>query len=233
MVGGGYLYMGWDKQIIQWDLEKALRENEDLQNAISNLTDDQAVAYVDVIRRVDNQKGGIHVELIFTETEQGNPEKILRSEKVMAYGDETYFDASVVVFNDELLKKGYKSLYLWKRIFGSSQPPEQGHPLSSPDDSPMDYKSYEAITKACDLWIGDWFRLTKNAELFWTEVWNATDDPDSMISARQGDAVRMRLEAGKKYKLTIKNTGQILIQPDGESTLGENQKNNRPEQAVN
>jgi hypothetical protein len=54
-----------------------------------------------------------------------------------------------------------------------------------------------------------------------------------MISARQGDAVRMRLEAGKKYKLTIKNTGQILIQPDGESTLGENQKNNRPEQAVN
>jgi hypothetical protein len=30
--------MGWDKQILQWDLEKALRENEDLQNAISNLT---------------------------------------------------------------------------------------------------------------------------------------------------------------------------------------------------
>mgnify|MGYP005660373977 FL=1 len=30
--------MEWDKQILEWDLEKALRENEDLQNAISNLT---------------------------------------------------------------------------------------------------------------------------------------------------------------------------------------------------
>ena len=227
--------MGWDKQILQWDLEKALRENEDLQNAISNLTGDQAIAYVDVIRRVDNQKGGIHVELIFSETEDGNPEKVIRSEKAMAYGDETYFDASVVIFSDEVIKKGGKSLYLWKRIFGSSQPPEQGHPLSSPDDDPMGYESYKEVTKACDLWIGDWFRLSNNAELFWAEIWNAKESPrpDSMISARQGDAVRMRLEEGKRYKLTIKNTGQILIRPDGESTLGENPKKDQPEQAVN
>jgi hypothetical protein len=227
--------MEWDKQILEWDLEKALRENKDLQNAISNLTGDQAIAYVDVIRRVDNQKGGIHVELIFSETEDGNPEKVIRSEKAMAYGDETYFDASVVVFNDEVIKKGGKSLYLWKRIFGSSQPPEQGHPLSSPDDDPMSYESYKEVTKACDLWIGDWFRLTNNAELFWAEIWDAKESPspDSMISARQGDAVRMRLEEGKRYKITIKNTGQILIQPDGESTLWEKPKSAQPEQAVN
>ena len=233
--GGIFLYFQGEKQILKWDLESALRENKDLQEAISNLTATQAIAYVDVSRRRDNKKGGIYVDLTFTEMDRNDPTKILREEEVTTHGDETYFDASVVVLCDEFIKKGHKSLFLWKRIFGSSQSPEQGHPLTSPDDDPMDYESYKLISMACDVWIADWFSLTSNAERFWEEIWNAEGgiESGSIISARQGDAVHKRLEEGKRYKLTVKNTGQIIIKDEGASDRGKTMNENPIGEVIN
>ena len=201
----------------EWKLDRALKENKALKTAISNLTATETVAYVDVEKRVEDEEGG-YVALIFSETERGNPNKVIREERITAPGELTYFDALVVTFDDKLVKDGErKALYLWKRIFGEQQAPEDGYRL----DETLP-KAYEEISKACEgTFLG--FTVADHAEEFWNAIWDLANEPDKMkdlgIHSLQGKASSMKLEQGKRYKLTIGNRGRVDIQMEGDSPI--------------
>ena len=223
-----FLHKQWEVIVAEWKLDRALQQNKELKAAISNLTASETVAFADVIKRAE-KAGGAEVELVFSETERGNPNKVIREEKVTALGELTYFDALVVSFDDESVGSGEKkSLYLWKRIFGEMEAPEDGHRL----DQSLP-KAYEEISLACEgTFFG--FKVADNAEYFWKDIWSLANEPGKLkhlgIHSVQGKASSIKLREGKRYKLTIGNTGKIDLTLEGPSPL---MKGNPGKDAVN
>jgi len=217
LLAGFFLYKEWEITAAEWKLDRALRENKALKTAIGNLTASETVAYVDVVRRMKNKQGE-SVELIFSETERGNPNKVIRDERLIAPGELTYFDALVVTFDDELVGDGKrKALFLWKRIFGEQQAPENGYRL----DETLP-KAYEEISKACErTFFG--FKVADHAEEFWDAIWDLANEPEKLndlgIHSLQGKASSMKLEQGKRYKLTIGNRGRVDVRLEGDSPV--------------
>lgn len=216
--GGVVLYFEWEKRMLEWNLGTALRENQELQKAIANLTATETVATADVLQRVENKKGA-YVDLVFSETERGNPKKVLRQERLMARGELTYFDALVVSFDDNLVQEGEKNaLFLWKGIFGGKEAPEDGYLFNDPSLP----EAYGEISNALKVtFLG--FTIRDDGKNFWKDIWDLANNPDKLkhlgIHSIQGKASSMKLLEGKRYKLTISNSGKIDIKLEGPSLI--------------
>ena len=209
-------YLKLEEFKAKWDLETALRENKELQNAIANLTATKTVAYVDVLQR-DGNGSDAHMTLLFSETERGNPSKEICSGELEVIGEFIYFDALVISFDDKNVKEGKKAMYLWKGIFGDGQAPKDG--FSFKGELPEAYKEISKALKST--FLG--FTIRDDAKNFWENIWELAHDSKKYeamgIHSIQGKAVNLPLKKGKRYKLTIGSTGKMDIKLEGDSPI--------------
>jgi hypothetical protein len=181
------------------------RENRRLQDAIARLGTEFRVADVVVTSQDGNRGRSRRTSFRFLEYDRdGNA---LEPRNFTIEGDVAYFDALVLKFEDKYVGDGDalrgRSLHLFRRVFGEYQAPADGFPLdgSSPDGVPPGFRV-------------DGGAFEKN---LWKQFWEMAADPElaakSGVRVAEGEAVYLKLEAGRTYRLTIEADGGLNIRP--------------------
>ena len=121
-----------------------------------------------VVRKFVGEDGVPRTEVLFVEEgEDGRPKDRRR---VIVRGEQVYFDAFVLKFDQGLVAEGDpikgRSLILFRRIFGEDQAPNEGEPLddAAPDGIPAVYRSDAPSQVEKDLWR-DFWRYANEPEL--------------------------------------------------------------------
>lgn len=182
-------------------IETLLRENTALKDAISNLTQEEKIGYAKVLSQT-LRDGKLYTSLLFVETAPGDPaEQIFRQEYEIE-GDIVHFDTMVVKFSSDLVADGKeRAMYMWRRVYGESTAPQDGHLIHQPGKpSPR----YVSLTERLDL---------KEKQLFWDEIWSLSDNPEKLerlgITAVFGNVVYKKLRPGVVYIFKANSTGSI------------------------
>ena len=151
-VGGWFAWQIFDAdkaalQKAQAKLADAQTKIQKLEIAIRLLKVDRRVAQIEVLSQTGSAaEGNLATRFSFVEHDShGRP---LGQPKVFQIkGDQVYIDAWLIKFNDEFIEGGNDplrsaSLYLFRRIFGESQQPNEGFPLDAPGESPAPYRAH-------------------------------------------------------------------------------------------
>jgi len=178
-----------------------LNENRQLKEAISNLTAERQIGYAKVLSQTERD-GRLVTRLLFVETARDDPTRRILEKEYEVEGDVVYFDALIVKFSDRYVMDGKeRALYLWRRVYGETMPPEKGYPIESEGAEPERYR--------------DLFRKLslRDRELFWSEIWKLSNDPERLrsagIQAIYGNVVYKKLRPGLIYVFKIKSTGEL------------------------
>jgi len=174
------------------------REIAVLKKIVSRLEAEQRVAQVLVRNQKTDASGRVlETTLKFVEiNDKGQP----FSEKIITVpGEEVYFDALVMKFDREHVKLGDplrgKSVYLFRKIFGSSQKPENGFSLdlNSTDGIPDSYRTSLSISAF--------------EKKLWQRFWEFANDPVAArkegVRVAQIEAIGTRPVRGKIYTITL------------------------------
>ncbi len=178
-----------------------LGENKTLKEAITNLTEENQIGYAKVLSQ-EEKDGKIKTRLLFVETDRADGTKRVLEKEYEIEGDVVFFDALIVKFGNQVVMDGKeKSLYLWRRVYGETTPPSDGLPIEQEGAEPARY---------ADIFS----RLSlKNREMFWSEVWQLSNDPDRLkscgVSAIYGSVVYKKLRPGLIYSFKIDNRGNL------------------------
>ena len=190
--------------------QEALRQVETLKRVVERLSSERRIAEVVVVdQQIDPQTGAPVKTLRFVEyNRRGNamPHRYFRT-----IGREVYFDALVIKFQDTLVAEGDalrgKSIYLFRRVFGNRQAPDEGAPI---DDTQTSAASIPSV-----------YRVDENPNPYelrlWNNFWRYANDPTAAaemgVRVLQGEAVYARMEPGRLYHLKIEADGGINILP--------------------
>lgn len=194
--GGGtaWLYLSGE--------DPRLKKIEELERVIARLEEERRIAEVVVLsRKTDPSTGRIRTRFRFADVlPDGSPGSPREYE---IDGDLAYFEALVVKFERGLVREGDalrgRSLYLFRRVFGERQAPENGFPLDA--QVPGAYRTADAPSEfERDLWAR-----------FWEYALNPKLASQQGIRVAQGEAVLTRLVPDRLYRLTIENAGGINI----------------------
>ncbi|MBN1817978.1 MAG: hypothetical protein JW828_11510 [Sedimentisphaerales bacterium] len=183
------------------EAKQLLWKNQQLSEAISNLTAETQIGYAKVIeQRV--RDGRLFTRLKFVETHPDDPLKRVLEKEYEIEGDVVHFDALIVKFSGRLVQDGQeRALYLWRRVYGEKITPEQGYPIEEPNAEP---RRYAQIGKKLSL---------SDAEKFWKEIWELANDPQRLsnmgITAIHGNVVYQKVRPGLQYIFKIDNTGNV------------------------
>jgi len=185
-----------------------LRENKALKQAITNLTKETQIGYAKVISQ-ERRDGRLFTRLLFVETDRDDPTRRILEKEYEIEGDIVYFDALIVKFGDQLVMDGKeRALYLWRRVYGEKMSPADGYPIETPGAEPQRYADIFAKLSL------------KEKNLFWTEIWSLSNDPDRLkkagVKAIYGNVVYKKLRPGLIYMFKISNTGTLYpeVVPD-------------------
>jgi len=189
-------------------IRKLLTENEELREAIANLTDEGQIGYAKVLAQ-EEADGGLVTHLKFVETAGGDLQKRILEKEFAIPGDVVHFDALIVKFEDKMVADGKaRALYLWRRIYGETMRPEDGFAIEEPGTEPVRYKD---LLNALPI---------EQRELFWWSIWELANDPQRLkeygIVAIYGNAVYSKLREGLIYIFKMDATGQVYpeVVPD-------------------
>ncbi|NBB80501.1 MAG: hypothetical protein GVY36_13840 [Verrucomicrobia bacterium] len=180
-----------------------LTENQALNQALANLTQEEQIGFATVIAQERDGLGQITTELKFVQTAAGKPREIVDEQIFSIAGDVVHFDALIVKFSQQAVRDGQeRALYLWRRVYGEQTPPEKGTAIQQPGGSAPE--RYHAITKSLKV---------SDREVFWEAIWSLANDPGRLseygITAVFGNALYTKVEPGKVYRFKISATGQI------------------------
>lgn len=183
-------------------IHSLLTENQALNKALANLTEEEQIGYATVVSQDRDGLGQVTTHLKFVQTAADNPKEIVDEQIFTIAGDVVHFDALIVKFNEQAVRDGTeRALYLWRRIYGEQTPPEKGSAIQIPGSAP---ERYHAITKSLKV---------KDREVFWEAIWSLANDPTRLsqygVTAVFGNAIYTRLEPGNVYLFKIGATGQI------------------------
>ena len=157
----------------------------------------------------DQASGDPVITLRFTEYDhagQPMPPRYLR-----VRGDEVYFDALVIKFENQYVAAGDalrgQSIYLFRRVFGNKQKPDEGEPIDQ-----------RQISGAP---IPDVYRVDPNPSSYelqlWQDFWSYANDKEAArqqgVRVVQGEAAYTKILPGRIYTLTIQANGGINIVP--------------------
>jgi hypothetical protein len=181
-----------------------LGENRALRSAIANLTEEDQIGYAKVLSQ-EEREGRTWTRLLFVVTDRDDPSRRLIEREYEIQGDIVFFDALIVKFGQQVVMDGKsRALFLWRRIYGESTPPEDGFPIEIPGQEP---KRYGDICAKLPL---------RDREMFWSEIWSLSDDPERLASAGvraiYGNAVYKRLRPGVIYVFHIDSSGTFYPQ---------------------
>lgn len=182
-------------------IHELLGENKTLQRSIANLTEETEIGYAKVLEQGERD-GKLYTKLLFVETDRADKSLRVLEKEFEIEGDIVHFDALIVKFAREDIVSGReRALYLWRRIYGESMPPEEGFPIESEGREPARYSDLCAKLPIRD------------REMFWTEIWDLANDPRSLreagISAIYGKAVYKGLRPGLIYIFKIDASGNL------------------------
>jgi hypothetical protein len=206
LVAAGYFGRGYLLKEIT--IHQLLNENKQLKEAITNLTTEEQIGYAKVIKQ-ETKDGKVWTTLRFVETARGDKLKKILEKDYTIEGDIVHFDALIVKFDNKMVMDGKERvMYLWRRIYGETMPPQNGSAIESPGAEPARYADLLA-------------RLPiKQREMFWSNIWDLANDVEKLkqdgISAIYGNAVYSKLKKGLIYVFKISSTGQLYpeVVPD-------------------
>ena len=183
------------------NIEQLLKENKELQSAITNLKTERQIGYAKVISQT-TVDGKVITKLKFVETDRNDMLKRVLEKEYDIEGDIIHFDALIVKFDEQLVMDGKeKALYLWRRVYSDKMRPEDGFAINTEGEEP---ERYADICSKLNL---------RNKKLFWKEIWKLADDNESLaeygISAIYGNVVYRKVQPGLVYVFKISSTGSL------------------------
>jgi hypothetical protein len=189
-------------------IHELLTENRQLKQAISNLTDEDQIGYAKVLsQRTEN--GRQLTTIRFVETARDDKTKVILQKECTVEGDVIHFDALIVKFEDKMVMDGKsRALYLWRRIYGETTPPQDGCLIEEPGTEP---RRYSGLLKALPI---------AHQQLFWTSIWDLANDPEKLrqhgVKAIYGSVVYNKFQPGLIYVFKISPVGHLYpeVVPD-------------------
>jgi hypothetical protein len=158
---------------------------------------------------VDQASGRKFSKIEFVElNEQGDP--VGEPKPFSLDGETVYVDYWVVKFEDKYveqadLERGM-SICMFNRIFGDLQTPTDGFSLDEPGQRPGSYARGSVMSDF--------------EKKIWEDFWKIANDPQQAaqlgIRALHGDAVSIKVEKGKTYRITVRASGGPEITVDQE-----------------
>ena len=206
VVGTGGFF--WHHFTTNKTIDQLLNENEELKTAITNLSQENQIGYAKVLSQ-EIRDGKVFTKLLFVEADPEDFTKQLLRKEYEIEGDVVHFDTLIVTFGNELVKDGIeRAMYLWRRVYGEKQPPEQGFAIETPGQPSPRY------AQLCE-------KLSiEEGQLFWNEIWQLSNNPKRLeklgIKAVYGNAVYRQLKPGLIYIFKVSGTGTLYpeIVPD-------------------
>ncbi|MFC1763961.1 hypothetical protein ACFL6U_18030 [Planctomycetota bacterium] len=203
--GGGAL---WYQVAGNHTIDRLLTENRDLKQAITNLSEETQIGYAKVLSQ-ETRNGRLYTRLLFVETQPNEPLKPVLKKEFEIEGDVVHFDALIVTFGRQMVMDGKeRAIYLWRRVYGETLPPNSGKPIQEPGSEPKRYQQ-----------IGERLSM-QDRTLFWSEVWDLANDPNRLkdlgVQAVYGNVVYHKLQLGLIYVFKISSTGTLYpeVVPD-------------------
>ncbi|MGY8767254.1 MAG: hypothetical protein ACKVH8_02325 [Pirellulales bacterium] len=192
---------------LEEDLVVKEEEIDSLELRIKLLKVDRRVAHLEIVNQTtDEDTGKITTQIQFIEvTAEGQP--IGQPRSFTLEGDMVYVDYWVVKFDDQFIEENdpfrATSICLFRRIFGEYQEPSNGFEIDALGARPAVYgKSDE---------------LNEYEQTIWSNFWNLANDPSKAaeqgIRAAHGEAVSVKVQNGKTYKLELRSSDGLSIRP--------------------
>jgi len=206
VVGTGGFF--WFNFTTDRTIEELLVENENLKTAITNLSQEDQIGYAKVLSQ-ETRDGQLFTKILFVEADPEDFTKQILRKEYEIQGDVIHFDTLIVTFGSKLVMDGKeRAMYLWRRIYGEKQTPEQGFPIETAGQPSPRY------AQLCE-------KLSiEDGQLFWDEIWQLSNNPKRLeklgIKAVYGNAVYRQLKPGLIYIFKVSSTGALYpeIIPD-------------------
>lgn len=181
---------------------------EKVRAAVKLLKLDHRIARLTAVDQTTDPSTGELTTLIeFVElNDEGQPIETPRQFRI--HGDVIYLDNWLVKFDDKYvehadIERG-TSLVLFRRIFGERQQPIEGYPLDEIGSAP---RAYARGGKMSDFERHIW-------DEFWTIANDAARAEDLGIRAAHGQAVSMKVQKGKSYRVQLRASDGLSIVPE-------------------
>lgn len=179
-----------------------------LETSVRLLKVDHRVARISVIDQTSDFASGESSTLIeFVElNDDGQPLDAPRQFSIR--GDVVFLDNWIVKFDDKYveqndLERG-TSLVLFRRIFGEMQQPIEAYSLDPVGAAPRAYVT------------GD--KVSDFEQRIWNDFWIIANDPAAAeklgIRAAHGQAVSMKMQKGKSYRVELRASDGLSIVPE-------------------
>ena len=187
-------------------LREVSEQNEELELRNRLLRLDHRLARVEVIEQEETPEGMLTRVRFIELGPGGKPVGVPRELEVR--GRFLYLESQVVKFSDEYVESADPlrgtSICLFRRVFG-----EQQKPVDGPELDPVGARP-GVIT-------GDNVRLIEHVEL-WQRFWDYANDPElaraAGVRAVHGEAPFTELRPGKSYRVELRASGGLSIQPE-------------------
>jgi hypothetical protein len=182
-------------------IHKLLWENQELKQAITNLTEESRIGYVKVIRQ-EVKDGELWTTLKFVETARDDEIKKILEKEYTIQGDIIHFDALIIKFGSKMVMDGKeRALYIWRRVYGEIMAPEDGFEIEEFGTEPLRYK---------DIFSSLPYKTKMD---FWENIWQLSNEPEKLksfdIEAIYGNVTYSQLKTGRVYIFKITPTGQV------------------------
>jgi len=190
------------------ELAAKQKEIERLDTALRLLKVDHRIARIDVLSQTGSAAAGdLATKFRFVEVDdKDKPLEDARDYTVQ--GDLVYLDAWVIKFDDQLVESAdplrSTSVCLFKRIFGEAQQPKDGFVVDPVGRSPAAYRRSP--------------KMSPWEQEMWDRFWDYANDPDlagrAGIRAAHGEAPSIKLLPGKRYRILLRASGGLTIEPE-------------------
>jgi len=188
------------------EVRRIHEENEALELRNSLLRLDHRLARVEVVDQ-EETGDGVVTRVRFIELGLGG-EPVGPGRVLEVRGRFLYLESQVVKFSDEYVESADPlrgtSICLFRRVFGEQQKPEDGTEL-------------DPVGKGPGIVTGDNIQMAEHAEL-WQRFWDYANDPElaseAGVRAVHGEAPFMELRPGKSYRVELRASGGLSIQPE-------------------
>jgi len=194
-------------QKLQEQINRKSKTIARLKSEIKLLQTDRRVARLTVLKQhKPDENGPTHTRLRFAEVdEQGRI--IGRPHRFTINGSIVYVDGWIVKFKNKYVRSSSlhrsSSILLFRRIYGRSESPEQGHRIDGPDHVPNVYHPETDTTPF----------LQKVWDDFWTVANNRRKQKELGIRALHGTAGYMKVKPGRTYSVLLRSSGDVSILP--------------------
>jgi len=201
-----------DLAVAQSDLKAAQATIQELNARLTLLKVDHRLARLTAVDQGADDKGETYTVVEFVElNDEGQPIGSERQFRIR--GDVVYIDNWIVKFDDKYVEEAdidrSTSLVLFRRIFGEMQQPIDGFPLDEAGERPLAYARGG--------------QETEFERKIWGDFWNIANDEAKAkelgIRAAHGQAVSMKLQKDKSYRVQLRASDGLSIVPeDGSQT---------------